>query len=122
MIIIRQLGIILAFAYASEVLARLIPIALPSGVLGILLLLLALGLRLLKPEHLGQSADFLSANMAFFFLPLSVAILQNFDAIRPVVLRLFGICMVCTIITFAVTYATVRFFRVILSLKKTGST
>jgi holin-like protein len=120
MVILRQLGIILAFGYASELIARYIPIGLPAGVLGILLVLAALGAKVLKPEHLGKTADFMSANMAFFFLPLAVTILQNYGSIGPALMRIIGICIITTVITFAATYATVRFLRILLT-KGTGT-
>jgi holin-like protein len=112
--IIKQLGVILAFGFAGEVLACIFPIGMPASVLGLLIMLACLGFRLLKPEHLGETADFLSANMAFFFLPAVALVLNNFDAIQGVVLKLLAICILCTFFTFAVTYGTVRLFQIIL--------
>ncbi|MDR1239396.1 MAG: CidA/LrgA family protein [Treponema sp.] len=112
--IIQQLGLILAFGFAGEILARLVPAGMPASVLGLLLMLACLGFRLLKPEHLGETADFLSANMAFFFLPAVALVLNNFDVIQGVVLKLLAICILGTFFTFAVTYGTVRLFQIIL--------
>jgi holin-like protein len=112
--IITQLGIILAFGFAGEILAQLLPIGMPASVLGLLLLLAALGFRLVKPEHLGETADYLSANMAFFFLPAVSSVLNNYDAVKGVVLKLAGICIICTFFTFALTYGTVRLFQMML--------
>jgi holin-like protein len=117
--IIRQLGLIIGFGYAGELLAFVLPVRLPAGVLGLLLVIAALALGWIKPRHLGATADFISANMAFFFLPLSVAILQNYEAIRPVLLEIVIICLVSTLITFTVSYGTVRILRIALSKKKT---
>ncbi|MDR3192394.1 MAG: CidA/LrgA family protein [Treponema sp.] len=113
--ILRQLGLILAFGFASEVIARYVPVGLPAGVLGILLVLAALGAKILKPEHFGKTADFVSGNMAFFFLPLAVTILQNYESIRPILLLFTGVCIITTVITFAAAYGTVRFLRRLLS-------
>ena len=112
--IIQQLGLILAFGFAGEVAGALFPAGMPASVLGLLIMLACLGLKLLKPEHLGETADFLSANMAFFFLPAVASVLNNYDAIKGVVLLLLGICIVCTFLTFALTYGTVRLFQIIL--------
>jgi holin-like protein len=113
--ILRQLGLILAFGFSSEIIARYIPIGLPSGVLGILLVLAALSAKILKPDHFGRTADFMSANMAFFFLPLAVTVLQNYESIRPVLFLFAAVCIITTALTFAVTYATVHLLRRILS-------
>jgi holin-like protein len=112
--IIQQLGLILAFGFAGEILAFLVPLGLPASVLGLFLLLLCLALKILKPERLGETADFLSANMAFFFLPAVASVLNNYGEIQGVVLKLLGICILCTFFTFAATYATVRLFQIIL--------
>jgi holin-like protein len=112
--IIKQLGLILAFGFAGEILAWLIPIGIPASVLGLFLMLLFLGLRVLKPEHLGKTADYLSANMGFFFLPAVASGMNNYDAIQGMVLRLLAICVICTFVTFGLTYGTVRLFQILL--------
>jgi holin-like protein len=112
--IIKQLGLIFAFGFAGEALAFLFPAGVPASVLGLFLMLLFLGLRILRPEHLGETADFLSANMGFFFLPAVVLVLNNYDAIKGTVLKLLGICVVSAVITFFLTYGTVRLFQMLL--------
>jgi holin-like protein len=112
--IIKELGLIIAFGYAGELAARFLPIRLPAGVLGIVLVFAVLSLGILRPRHFGKTADFISAHMAFFFLPLAVSILQNYQAVSPVLFQLITICVVSTLITFAVSYATVRFLRIIM--------
>ena len=115
---IKQLGLILTFAFAGEICARLVPRGLPASVMGMIFLFAALAFRLLKPAQIGETADFLSGIMAFFFLPAAVTILQNYDVIRPVVWRLLVICVVCTFCTFFVSYGTVRLLRLLLNRKK----
>jgi holin-like protein len=120
--IFSQLGIIFSFSFAGEILARYLPLGLPAGVLGLLLMLAALGMRFLKPEHLGESADFLTANMGFFFLPAIVMVLENFDAVRSVIWRLLGICIISAVCTFFVSYGTVRLCRILMAKAgRTGS-
>jgi holin-like protein len=111
---IQQLGIILAFGFAGDIFAHFVPIGLPASVLGMLLMLAALGLKILKPEHIGETADFLGGIMAFFFLPAAVTVVQNFDIIKPVVWQIIVICVTATAFTFFVTYGTVRLLRIIL--------
>jgi holin-like protein len=116
--IIQQLGLILAFGFAGEILASLFPIGMPASVLGLFLMLLVLGLRILKPEHLGKTADYLSANMGFFFLPAVASVLNNYDAIKGMVLRLLVICVICAFVTFGLTYGTVRVFQILLKKRR----
>jgi holin-like protein len=105
---IKQLGIILAFAFAGDLIVRLVPGRLPAVVVGMLLMLIALGLKLLKTEHIKECADFLGGIMAFFFAPLSVTILQNYEMILPVLAQIIFIAVVCTFFTFFVSYWTFR--------------
>lgn len=116
--ILKQLGLILAFGFAGEILARLFPAAVPASMLGLFLMLLFLGLRILKPEHLGETADYLSANMAFFFLPAAALILDNVAMVQGMILKLLGICALSAFFTFAVTYGTVRLFQIILNKRR----
>lgn len=105
--VLGQLGIILGFAYAGHLLAHGLSIPLPSSVLGLLLLLGALRLRLVPEEWLGGTAHFLSVNMAFFFLPSAVGILENYHHINPVLGKLLFVCIASTLATFIATYAVV---------------
>jgi holin-like protein len=111
---IVQLGLIIGVGYAGELLARFLPVRLPAGVLGIILVFIALSLHLVKPRHFGKTADFISAQMGFFFLPLSVSVLQNYPAISPVLFRIIAICVISTLITFAVSYSAVRLLRIVM--------
>ena len=115
---IKQLGLILAFAFAGEIFVRLVPGGLTATIIGQLLMLAALGLKLLKPEHIRECADFLSGIMAFFFLPAATTIINNFPLIKPVLWQLVFIGVICTFCTFFVTYGTVRVLRILLNRKK----
>ena len=115
---IKQLGIILAFAFAGEIFIRLVPGGLPATVMGLLFMLTALGCKLLKPEHISECAGFLSGVMAFFFLPAAVTIIQNSTLILPVLWKLLFIGVVTTFFTFFVTYGTVRLLQIMLNRKK----
>jgi holin-like protein len=112
--ILRQLGLILGFGFLGEIISYRLPVGMPASVLGMVLMLAALGIKLVKPEHLGETADFLSANMAFFFLPAAVTVLENYGHIQPVVVQLILIVIISTVGTFFITYGTVRFSRMIL--------
>jgi holin-like protein len=112
--IVTQLGLIIGFGYAGELAARFLPLRLPAGVLGIIFVFISLSFHITKPRHFGKTADFISAQMGFFFLPLAVSVLQNYPAIAPVLFQLIAICVISTLITFAVSYGAVRFLRVAL--------
>ena len=115
---VQQLGIILAFALAGEIIARLVPGGIPASLTGLLLMLAALGLKLLKPEHIGECSDYLSSIMAFFFLPAAVTVIQQIDLILPVLWQLLVIGTICTFFTFFVSYGTTRLLCMVMSLSR----
>ena len=105
---IFQVGIIFAVCLAGELLSGVIPLPIPTSVLSMLLLLALLLTRAVKLRHIEQFGDFLLKNMAFFFIPAGVGIIEQFDLLKNYFVPFLFICCVSTVITFAVTAFTVR--------------
>lgn len=76
-----ELTIIFGLCLVSEGISALIPVAFPASVIALLLLALLLFSGLLKPEHIRRASSFLVANMAFFFLPSCVEVMEHAPAI-----------------------------------------
>ena len=74
--------------------------------------------RVLKDVQ--EKADFLLGNMAFFFVPAGVSIINYFDILKSTVLQLLVICVVSTIVTFAVTAYAVTLTVKLMEKKKGG--
>ncbi len=66
-------------------------------------LLICLLTGFLKIEHVQEKADFLLSNMAFFFVPAGVSIINYFDELKSTAVQLIIICIISTVVTFAVT-------------------
>lgn len=107
--IIKQIGIIFTVCWVSLVIEKILPFAFPASVIGMILLLICLMAGILKMEHIQEKADFLLENMAFFFIPAGVSIINYFDVLKNSVIQLIVICVVSTVVTFAVTAYTVTF-------------
>lgn len=106
--IIKQVGIIFSICWLSAVIEYLLPFAFPASVIGMLLLLLCLLTGLLKIEHIREKSDFLLSNMAFFFIPAGVQLINYLDILRANWLPLLLICTLTTILTFAATAFSIR--------------
>lgn len=106
--ILTQIGIVLGVCLVGEGISLLLPFPFPGSVIGMILLFLLLFFGILRPDHIAQKADFLLKNMAFFFIPAGVGILESFEALRGRLLILIGICALTTLLTFAATAFTVR--------------
>ena len=106
--ILCQVGVIFGVCWVSQILESLLPFAFPASVIGMLVLFLLLITRLLRVEHIQEKSDFLLANMAFFFLPAGVSILNYLEVLRSAALALVVICLVTTVLTFGATAWSVQ--------------
>ena len=84
----------------------------------LLLLLALLATGLLKIEHIREKADFLLANMAFFFLPAGVSVINYFDVLGRSAVALVLVCLLSTVITFGATALSIRFTLRLLERRK----
>lgn len=107
--IIKQIGIIFSICWVSQVVEKLLPFTFPASVIGMVWLLLCLLTGILKIGHIQEKADFLLSNMAFFFVPAGVSIINYFDILKSTAVQLVIICTVSTVSTFAVTAWSVKY-------------
>lgn len=98
--IMGELAVIFGLCLISEGIAALIPVAFPSSVIALLLLGLLLFTGVLKPEHIGRASGFLVANMAFFFLPSCVSVMEY----APVLVRQLAPFLLISFLTTPVVY------------------
>jgi holin-like protein len=96
-----------AICLVGQLISGLLPIAVPGSVISMVLLLILLLLRLIRPVHIQEVSEFLLKNMAFFFVPAGVQILENYTFLQGHVLVFGLICIVTTLLTFFVTAMTV---------------
>lgn len=106
--IILQIGIVLGICLVGEGISLLLPIPFPGSVISMILLFLLLLSGLLHPDHIREKSNFLLQNMAFFFIPAGVGIMEYADALLPVLLPLLLICVITTILTFAASALTAK--------------
>lgn len=76
-----EMAIIFGLCLVSEGISALLPVSFPASVIALLLLALLLLTRVLKPEHIRRFSAFMMANMAFFFLPPCVEVMQHAPAL-----------------------------------------
>ena len=69
-------------------------------------------------EHIREKADFLLANMAFFFLPAGVSVINYFDVLGRSAVALVLVCLLSTVITFGATALSIRFTLRLLERRK----
>lgn len=106
--IIKQICIILGICWISMLIEFILPFAFSASIIGMLILLAALLLRILKVEQVEDVADFLLQNMAFLFVPAGVSIMNYGAILKENAWQIFLICFVTTIVVFGVTSIAMR--------------
>ena len=105
--ILTQLVIIGSICMAGDWISSLLPIPFPGSIVAMILLFLFLGLKWIKEEQIQVVGDFLLKNMAFFFIPAGVSVMNYFDLLKSSIIPFIFICIVTLILTFMVTAFTV---------------
>lgn len=100
---IRQFLIILIFTFMGECLRALIPLLIPAGIYGMILLFAALCLGIIKVDQVEGAADFLLEIMPLFFLPAGVGLIERWTQLRALWLPILLTTILLTILVMVVT-------------------
>ena len=95
---IKQLAVILAVSFAGEGLSRLIPVPVPAGVYGIMILFLLLVTKLIPLSMVEETGDFLIEIMPLMFIPAAVGLKDSWSVVRSSAVAYIVITLVSTII------------------------
>ena len=98
-----QFLIIMAFAFAGELLHHFIPLPIPASIYGIVLLYIALELKLVKVKDIKETSSFLISIMPIMFLPPAVGIVQSWSLIKGLWLPCAVVIVVSTVVVMAVS-------------------
>ena len=107
--IFNQLGIILAIWTVGELISSLFSsiITIPGTIMGMIILFLLLQFKILKEDAIKDVTDFLLNNMAIFFVPAGVSLIQSLGLIKENVVVLILSATVATLVIMLVTGKTV---------------
>lgn len=78
---IFQFARIMGFCLAGEVLRALLPLPVPAGIYGLVLLAAALLTGVVKLEQVKQTGDFLSSLFPLLFIPTVAGVMEVWDLI-----------------------------------------
>ncbi len=96
-----QLAVIFAICVAGEILHRIVGVPLPGNIIGMVILLILLCTKVIKPEHISGVSSFFLKYLALFFLPPSIAIMTVGDDILSKWPLLLFLCIAFTLVTIA---------------------
>lgn len=106
--IMLQLAIVFALCLLGEAIAKMLPFPFPASVISMILVFLVLLQGQLKVYHIRKQTDFLLDNMAFFFIPAAVSIMDNLDYMQGKLVQIILICFISTVTTFFITTWSVQ--------------
>ena len=109
--LIFQFGRILLVCFLAEVLAALLPLPIPASVYGLLLMLAALGLKLIKVEQVKQASSFLVGILPILFLVPAVGIMSLWAELRAFLLPCVLAAVPITILVMAASGLTTQWVQ-----------
>lgn len=118
---LKQLATIFLVCAVGQLLAACIGNVVPGNVLAMILLFLCLIFKVIKIEQVEETSDFLLANMAFLFLPVTVSVFFKFDVFEGIIIRFFVVCVITMILTSLCAGYTVKLIVKLQNKKKGGN-
>lgn len=100
---LKQICLILLFSFLGELCRYLIPLAIPASIYGMVLLFGALSLRIIRIESVRETGAFLTSILSMLFVVPTVQLMDFWPVMRPVLIPVLVICLVGTILVFAVS-------------------
>lgn len=112
---LKQVSILFAFTFISEILNRIIPLPIPASIYGLVFLFLCLEFKIIKINQIKDTADFLLAILPIMFVPSSVGFIKALPLMKKYGIQ-FLIIGVST--TFLVMIVSGLITQLILRIKK----
>lgn len=109
--VLGGLLIILVCLGIGEVIVHYTHIALPSSIIGMLLLCASLHFKLIRLEWVHSVSSFLIRNMAIFFVPPGVGLMIHFDLIKNDLFAILTACIISTLLVLVISGWTHQFLR-----------
>lgn len=111
--IIKQIFIILLFYVLGEIIAYGIKLILPNvfipgTIIGLALMLVALLSKKLKLGDVDDVGSFLTSNMAFFFIPAAVSVLEYVNILKTSFIKIIAIIVLSIIFSFTLVTLAVK--------------
>ena len=106
---ILRLSIILIVSLAGEILASLIPLPVPASIYGLILMFVCLLLKIIPLESVRGTGSFLINIMPVMFIPAAVGLMDNWDAMKSMLLPCILAIIPVTLIVLAVSGRVTEF-------------
>ncbi len=106
--IFKQLTIIIGISLLGNLLSMLFHLPIPGSICGMILLLLFLLTGVVKEDDIRETADFMIANMSFFFIPACVGIMGSYTMLKGQYIQTIVLIVSSTLLVMATTALVVQ--------------
>ncbi|MHB1421213.1 MAG: CidA/LrgA family protein [Bacillota bacterium] len=101
--VVRGFTYLVGLQFVGEFISRQYHLPLPGNVIGLLLIVLALIIGLIKLEAVEEAADLLTTNLMLMLIPLSVGIIAVLDLVKKEAPAIIASTVLSTFIVMVVT-------------------
>lgn len=109
---LKQFGIILGISLIGEVLSAVLPLPIPAGIYGIVLLFILLETKLVPLSAIRETGSFLIDIMPVMLVPAAVELMDYWGIVKPQILKYLIAMAVSTVLVMVisglVTQAVIR--------------
>lgn len=106
--ILLQVALVFGIYWVGQGIEAVLPFTFPASVISLLLLLVLLLAGVVKVDHIREKSDFLLGNLGFFFIPVSVSIMNYVDLLWQHAAAFLTVCVVSMVLTYGATVWAVR--------------
>lgn len=103
MIYVFQFCRILGFCFAGELCSRLLPLPIPASIYGLVLLVLALRLGLVRLDQIRETALFLTKIFPLLFIPAAAGVMELGADLKAILLPALIALVPVTVLVMAVS-------------------
>ena len=98
-----QFTVISLLTFISDVISNVVPLLIPAGIYGLVILFVCLWTKIIKIEWVSDVGDWLLFIMPVMFVPTTVNLITKWDIIKSNFIGLIVACILSTIVTMFVT-------------------
>ena len=114
----KETLIVFSLCYVGRIISSLLPFTFPEALIALFLLLLLLATKVIKEDDIEILSGFFLANMAFFFVPATVKVIESLDVLLSAIWPIVIISIVSTLLTFFASAKAVDLTEFLLHRKK----
>jgi holin-like protein len=107
----RAMALIFLILWVGNLIALILPIAIPGSIIGMLILFALLAWQILPVEWVKPSCQLLIRYMVLLFVPIAVGAMQYYDQIVDALGPLIVSCLVSTLLVFVLVGYSSHYFH-----------